>query len=98
MPTEAAVAETALRALAHPGKAITAAAYFKTGPGEYGEGDRFYGIRVPQVREVARQFNTLPLPACAELLQSPYNEARLMALPKPPRPRSARRRRRSWRP
>jgi 3-methyladenine DNA glycosylase AlkD len=77
---EAALAEAALHALAHPGKAATAAAYFKTGPGEYGEGDRFYGIRVPQVREVARQFNTLPLPACVALLQSPYNEARLMAL------------------
>jgi 3-methyladenine DNA glycosylase AlkD len=80
MTTEATIAEAALRALAHPGKATTAAAYFKTGPGEYGEGDRFYGIRVPQVREVARQFNTLSLPACVELLQSPYNEARLMAL------------------
>jgi 3-methyladenine DNA glycosylase AlkD len=78
--TDAALAEDALRALAHPGKAATAAAYFKSGPGEYGEGDRFYGIRVPQVREVARQFNTLSLPACVALLQSPYNEARLMAL------------------
>jgi 3-methyladenine DNA glycosylase AlkD len=78
--TEAAIAEAALRALAHTGKATTAAGYFKTGPGEYGEGDLFYGIRVPQVREVARQFNTLSLPACVALLQSPYNEARLMAL------------------
>lgn len=80
MTTDAALAEDALRALAHPGKAATAAAYFKTGKGEYGEGDLFYGIRVPQVREVARQFNTLSLPACVALLQSPYNEARLMAL------------------
>ena len=77
---EATEAEDALRALAHTGKATTAAAYFKTGKGEYGEGDRFYGVRVPQVREVARQFNTLSLPACIALLQSPYNEARLMAL------------------
>jgi 3-methyladenine DNA glycosylase AlkD len=74
------IAEDALRAIAHPGKAFTAAKYFKTGPGEYGEGDQFYGIRVPQVREVARQFNTLPLDDCVALLQSPYNEARLMAL------------------
>jgi len=35
---------------------------------------------VPQVREVARQFNTLSLPACVALLQSPYNEVRLLAL------------------
>ena len=77
---EAMEAEDALRALAHPGKARTAAKYFKTGLGEYGEGDQFYGIRVPQVREVARQFNTLSLEGCVALLQSPYNEARLMAL------------------
>ncbi len=77
---EAVQAEDALRALAHPGKARTAAKYFKTGPGEYGEGDQFYGIRVPQVREVARQFNTLSMDGCAALLQSPFNEARLMAL------------------
>ena len=76
----AALAEDALRALADAGKARTAAVYFKTGPGEYGEGDQFYGIRVPQVREVARQFNTLSLDDCAALLQSPYNEARLLAL------------------
>lgn len=77
---EAAEAEDALRALANPDRALTAAQYFKTGPGEYGEGDQFYGVRVPQVREVARQFNTLTLDACAALLQSPYNETRLMAL------------------
>lgn len=58
MSTNAMRAEDSLRALAHPGKARTAAAYFKTGLGEYGEGDLFYGIRVPQVRELARQFNT----------------------------------------
>ena len=77
---EASEAEDALRALAQPGKARTAAQYFKTGPGEYGEGDQFYGIRVPQVRELARQFNTLSMAGCVALLQSPYNEARLMAL------------------
>lgn len=80
MPTNAMLAEDSLRALAHPDKARTASAYFKTGPGEYGDGDLFYGIRVPQVRELARQFNTLSLDDCAALLQSPYNEARLMAL------------------
>jgi 3-methyladenine DNA glycosylase AlkD len=79
-PHAATWAETALRALADTEKARFAAGFFKTGQGEYGEGDRFYGIRVPQVRALARQFNTLPLPACVELLQSPFNEARLMAL------------------
>lgn len=77
---DAILAENGLRALADPGKANTAARYFQTGKGQYGEGDLFYGIRVPKVREVARQFNTLPLAACVALLQSPYNEARLLAL------------------
>ena len=78
--TEAMHADDALRALADPDHARAAATYFKTGTGEYGEGDQFYGVRVPQVRELARQFNTLSLDGCVALLQSPYNEARLMAL------------------
>lgn len=78
--TTAELAENSLRALADRGKALTAAKYFKTGPGEYGDGDLFYGVRVPRVRELARQFNTLSLVGCVALLQSPYNEARLMAL------------------
>lgn len=74
------MAEAALRALADAGKAKTAARYFQSAPGQYGEGDRFLGIRVPVIRETARQFNTLTLDDCAALLQSPYNEVRLLAL------------------
>lgn len=77
---EARAAEEALFALADAGKAETAARYFQSGPGQYGEGDRFLGIRVPVIRETARQFNTLTLDDCATLLQSPYNEVRLLAL------------------
>ena len=77
---EARAAEEALFALADAGKAQTAARYFQSGPGQYGEGDIFLGIRVPVIRETARQFNTLTLEDCGALLQSPYNEVRLLAL------------------
>jgi 3-methyladenine DNA glycosylase AlkD len=77
---EARAAEQALMALGDAGKARTAARYFQSAPGQYGEGDQFLGIRVPVVRETARQFNTLTLADCAALLQSPYNEVRLLAL------------------
>jgi 3-methyladenine DNA glycosylase AlkD len=77
---EAQAAEQALMALGDAGKARTAARYFQSAPSQYGEGDQFLGIRVPVVRETARQFNTLTLADCAALLQSPYNEVRLLAL------------------
>ncbi len=77
---EACAAEQALFALADAGKAATAARYFQSAPGQYGEGDLFLGIRVPVIRETARQFNILTLDDCAALLQSPYNEVRLLAL------------------
>ncbi len=80
LSAEARAAEQALFALADAGKAQTAARYFMSGPGQYGEGDQFLGIRVPVIREIARQFNTLTLEDCAALLQSPYNEVRLLAL------------------
>ena len=54
--------------------------FFKAGPGEYGEGDRFHGIRVPVVRRLAQQARELPLGKVRRLLDSPYHEARLMAL------------------
>lgn len=80
LSAEARAAESALYALADAGKARTAARYFMSGPGQYGEGDQFLGIRVPVIREIARQFNTLTLEDCAALLQSPYNEVRVLAL------------------
>jgi 3-methyladenine DNA glycosylase AlkD len=77
---DARAAEQALMAQADAGKARTAASYFQNGPGQYGEGDLFLGIRVPVIRETARQFSTLTLDDCAALLQSPYNEVRVLAL------------------
>ena len=54
--------------------------FFKTGPGEYGDGDLFRGIRVPVLRKLARQYKNLSLAEIEELLHSSYHEDRLLAL------------------
>jgi len=54
--------------------------YFKTGPGEYAEHDRFIGITVPTLRKIARGFATLDLEDLGLLIQSKINEERLLAL------------------
>jgi 3-methyladenine DNA glycosylase AlkD len=54
--------------------------YFKTGPGEYAEGDRFLGIKVPVLRGLVKRFGRLPLRSALELLRSPVHEERLVAL------------------
>ncbi|MGD9872673.1 MAG: DNA alkylation repair protein [Kiritimatiellia bacterium] len=54
--------------------------FFKTGPGEYGEGDLFLGIRVPVIRQCVKDFRDTPLDEVIEILKSPYHEARLLAL------------------
>ena len=61
-------------------KSAASAWFFKTGPGEYGEGDRFRGIRVPQLRALARLHEDLPREEIAKLLQSKWHEDRLVAL------------------
>jgi 3-methyladenine DNA glycosylase AlkD len=69
-----------LRALGDPKMAEHSARFFKAGPGEYGEGDRFLGIRVPVLRKNVRAFRGAPLPAIIDLLQSPWHEERLFAV------------------
>ena len=54
--------------------------FFKTGPGEYGEGDEFLGLKVPQTREVVRAAKDLPLSEVPELLMSHWHEVRLCGL------------------
>jgi len=54
--------------------------FFKTGIGEYGEGDRFMGIRVPVLRKMIKEFKGLGLDEIAEVLHSEWHEQRLLAL------------------
>ncbi len=54
--------------------------FFKTGAGQYGEGDIFLGIRVPATRKLAKEYAALPLKEALPLLKSPYHEVRLFAL------------------
>ncbi len=69
-----------LKAIASPERAKTNQHYFKTGPGEYGEGDIFIGVTVPNQRKVAKKYYNLPLPEVENLLQSKIHEERLTAV------------------
>lgn len=69
-----------LRALGNPADAAFLAGFFKTGPGQYGEGDVLIGVRVPVIRKVAGEFKGLPLREVARLLRSAIHEERLAAL------------------
>ena len=63
-----------------PEKQETLPQFFKTGRGEYGEGDHFLGITVPHIRKVARQHLGLSLDGLSQLLMSPWHEQRMCAL------------------
>jgi 3-methyladenine DNA glycosylase AlkD len=69
-----------LRALGNKEQAAISQKFFKTGPGEYGEGDLFIGIRVPVLRKMAKEYFDLPNMELKSLLQSPVHEERLLAL------------------
>src|SRR4030065_1794583 len=69
-----------LRKFADPEKAKLLARFFKTGPGQYGEGDRFIGVTVPQSRTVAKKYKDLPFEEIPTLLHSRIHEERLAAL------------------
>ena len=72
--------EKRLKGLGSAKDAAQAMRFFKTGPGEYGEGDVFLGIRMPVLRKLAKELINTPLDDAVELLQSPFHEARMLAL------------------
>jgi 3-methyladenine DNA glycosylase AlkD len=69
-----------LTELADPHQAAHLQRFFKTGPGEYGEGDRFLGIRVARLRQLAKANCGLSLAHTAKLLHSRIHERRMLAL------------------
>jgi 3-methyladenine DNA glycosylase AlkD len=80
MPLTAHHAQSRIRALGSPEAAAAAARYFKTGPGQYGEGDVFVGVRVPALRKLASEFRSLAEDETLVLLHSDVHEDRLLAL------------------
>lgn len=72
--------ERELKAAADPERAAKLAWFFKTGKGEYGEGDRFLGLTVPITRRIALRYRDLSLDDLAQLLSSPWHEYRSTAL------------------
>ena len=69
-----------LRSLSEDEQKIVLPRFFKTGKGEYGEGDRFLGVTVPNTRKVARMFKDVSLEVLEALLESEWHECRMCAL------------------
>lgn len=69
-----------LKLLSNSQKAKLLASYFKTGKGEYAEGDKFIGVMVPNTRKIARKYSQLSLNEIVKLLKSEIHEERLCAL------------------
>ena len=69
-----------IKRLADPEKAKIQQRFFKTGPGQYGEGDVFWGITVPVIRKLVRRHRDISIAEASELLRSPVHEERLLAL------------------
>ena len=69
-----------MRELEDPDKAKILQRFFKTGPGEYGEGDLFLGVPVPRLRKVSKEFDAMAMGEVEALLKSYVHEERLLAL------------------
>ena len=67
-------------ALGSKQRAAISQRFFKTGPGEYGAGDIFIGLTVPQLRQLAKLHRDLPISEITKLLQSPIHEIRFLAI------------------
>jgi len=69
-----------LKKLGNQEQAAVSQRFFKTGPGEYGEGDIFLGIKVPVLRKLAKEYLNLSLKEVQTILDSKYHELRLLSL------------------
>lgn len=69
-----------LQALGNPEKAAHLSHFFKTGKGQYGEGDLFLGITVPEQRAIAKKYPSMEFSALEGLISSPWHEIRLTGL------------------
>lgn len=71
---------TELRKYEDPQKSEFAKRFFKTGKGEYAEGDQFFGLTTPQMLEVVKKFREMPTAEIKKLIKSPIHEARMSSL------------------
>jgi 3-methyladenine DNA glycosylase AlkD len=71
---------TKLRKLGNKQRARASQGFFKTGPGGYGEGDVFLGIKVPELRKLAKEYQDITTKEIKQLLASSIHEERLLAL------------------
>lgn len=78
--SNAAEVKNALRDVADNGDAVNLAWFFKTGPGEYGEGDQFLGVKVPKIRSVSKRYADLSEAQIRILSKSKFHEDRFCAL------------------
>ena len=78
--TSAEPVQAELERMADPAQAAVLMRFFKTGPGEYAEGDRFRGLKTPQVRGVVKRASGLPLAEIGRLVESPWHEDRATGL------------------
>ncbi|MCK5592368.1 MAG: DNA alkylation repair protein, partial [Candidatus Pacebacteria bacterium] len=69
-----------LRLYANENKVSNYQRFFKTAVGEYGEGDKFLGVTVPNIHIVAKKFSSVTFDDIKKLLESPYHEERMLAL------------------
>ncbi|MDO8425159.1 MAG: DNA alkylation repair protein [bacterium] len=70
----------AIRSAADPSRAAACARFFKTGAGEYAQGDQFLGVTVPTMRTIAKQYHACSFTHAEQLLQSRSHEDRFVAL------------------
>lgn len=72
--------QSRLTLLSNAGDGVFLQRFFKTGPGQYGEGDLFRGIRVPVLRRLSKAYQDIPMELAEHLLRSAYHEDRMLAL------------------